>query len=171
MRQTLPTVNRTQFLLISFTLCPYAHKRTQNRTLLFFTTQLKHGRHSDYWNQPLNKRMRFCHEAGLCCYLVIHIENLLHPLQLFYFRLWPLYWLSLVYQVDQRDNVYSRGRRFESWIFWVIFIVVDSSKCWYGTPISAMTASFHKLCNSLAISHYSIWRYECCAANNTVSKP
>jgi hypothetical protein len=29
-----------------------------------------------------------CHEAGLCCYLVIHIENLLRPLQLFYFHLW-----------------------------------------------------------------------------------
>jgi hypothetical protein len=25
------------------------------------------------------------------CYLVIHIENLLHPLQLFYFHLWPIY--------------------------------------------------------------------------------
>jgi hypothetical protein len=24
-----------------------------------------------------------CHEAGLCCYLVMHIENLLRPLQLF----------------------------------------------------------------------------------------
>jgi hypothetical protein len=38
-----------------------------------------------------------CHEAGLCCYLVIHIENLLLPLLLFYFHLWPLYWLSLVH--------------------------------------------------------------------------
>jgi hypothetical protein len=37
-----------------------------------------------------------CHEAGLCCYLVIHIGNLLSPLQLFYFHLWPIYWLSLV---------------------------------------------------------------------------
>jgi hypothetical protein len=37
-----------------------------------------------------------CHEAGLCCYLVIHIENLLCPLQLYYFHLWPVYWLSLV---------------------------------------------------------------------------
>jgi hypothetical protein len=41
--------------------------------------------------------MRVCyldwHEAGLCCYLVIHIEN---PLQLFYFYLCPIYWLSLV---------------------------------------------------------------------------
>jgi hypothetical protein len=26
-----------------------------------------------------------CHEAGLWCYLVIHVENLLRPLQLFYF--------------------------------------------------------------------------------------
>jgi hypothetical protein len=25
------------------------------------------------------------HEAGLCCYLVIHMETLLRPLQLFYF--------------------------------------------------------------------------------------
>jgi hypothetical protein len=45
-------------------------------------------------------RMRVCylyyHEAGLCCYVVIHIENLLHPLQLFYFHLWYIYWPSLV---------------------------------------------------------------------------
>jgi hypothetical protein len=45
-------------------------------------------------------RMRVCyldyHEAGLCCYLVIHIGNVLRPLQLFYFHLWPIYWFSLV---------------------------------------------------------------------------
>jgi hypothetical protein len=38
-----------------------------------------------------------CHEAGLCCYLVTHIENLLHPLQLFYFNLWTIYWLYPVH--------------------------------------------------------------------------
>jgi hypothetical protein len=47
-----------------------------------------------------NTRMRVCcldcQEGGLCCYLVIHIVNLLHPLQLFYFYLWSIYWLSLV---------------------------------------------------------------------------
>jgi hypothetical protein len=37
-----------------------------------------------------------CHEAGLCCYLVKHIENLLHPLQLYYYHLWPSCWLSLL---------------------------------------------------------------------------
>jgi hypothetical protein len=61
---------------------------------------LKHGRHFYYWNQTLNLRMRVCypdcHEAGLCCYLVIHIEKALHILQLFYFHLWPICWLSLV---------------------------------------------------------------------------
>jgi hypothetical protein len=36
-----------------------------------------------------------CHEAGLCCYLVVRKESLLRPLQLFYFHLWPIYWLSL----------------------------------------------------------------------------
>jgi hypothetical protein len=39
---------------------------------------------------------RLCHEAGLCCYLVVHIGNLLRPLQLFYFHLWPTHWLSVV---------------------------------------------------------------------------
>jgi hypothetical protein len=38
----------------------------------------------------------YCHEAGLCCYLVIHIGNLSLPLQLFYFNLWRIYWRSLV---------------------------------------------------------------------------
>jgi hypothetical protein len=45
-----------------------------------------------YWNQPLNIWMYICcldcHEAELCCHLVMQIENLLHPLQLFYFHLW-----------------------------------------------------------------------------------
>jgi hypothetical protein len=27
---------------------------------------------------------------------VMHIENLFRPLQLFFFHLWPIYWLSLV---------------------------------------------------------------------------
>jgi hypothetical protein len=62
---------------------------------------LEHCRHFDYWNQPLNMRMRVsyvdCHEAGLCCYLVIHIANLLRPLQLFYFHLWPIYWFSILW--------------------------------------------------------------------------
>jgi hypothetical protein len=60
--------------------------------------------HVDYWNKPLNIRMRVCnvdcHAVGLCCYLVIHIDTMLRPLQLFYFHLWPIYWLSLVLQTD-----------------------------------------------------------------------
>jgi hypothetical protein len=51
-----------------------------NRTLLFGSILLKHGRHFYYRNQPLDMLMRVCYlncnEAGLCCYLVIHIENL-----------------------------------------------------------------------------------------------
>jgi hypothetical protein len=68
--------------------------------MLFGSILLKHGRRFHYWNQPLNMRMRVCyldsHEAGLCCYLTIQIGNLLRPLQLFYFHLWPIYWLSLL---------------------------------------------------------------------------
>jgi hypothetical protein len=55
--------------------------KTHNWMLLFDNTLLKHGRHFDYWNQPLNMRMCVCylhrHASGLCCYLVIHIENLI----------------------------------------------------------------------------------------------
>jgi hypothetical protein len=52
-----------------------AHKRT----LLFGNIPLKHGRHFDYRNEPLNIHMcvcyRDCHEAGLCCYIVVHTET------------------------------------------------------------------------------------------------
>jgi hypothetical protein len=69
--------------------------------LLFRSTPLRHCSHFDYWYQPLNMSMRVCYlhyrEVGLCCYLVIHIESLLRPLQLFYFHSWSIYWLSLVY--------------------------------------------------------------------------
>jgi hypothetical protein len=100
MRQTLPTVNK-KYLWISFALSPFANnKKKYNRTLLFGNTLIKHGRHFDYWYQPLNMFLHVCylecHEAGLFCYLVIHIENLLCPFQVFYFHLWPIYWLSFV---------------------------------------------------------------------------
>jgi hypothetical protein len=75
--------------------------KKHKRTVLFCSKLLKHGLHFDYWNQPLNMRMRIyyigCPEAGLCCYVVIHLENILRPLQLFYFRLWPIHWLCLVF--------------------------------------------------------------------------
>jgi hypothetical protein len=64
----------------------FCTKKTHNRTLIFSSIHLKHGRHFDYWNQLLNMRMRVCyldcHEARLRCYLVIYIENLLRSLQL-----------------------------------------------------------------------------------------
>jgi hypothetical protein len=82
--------------------------KRHNRTLLFGTTVHKHGRHFDYWNQPLNMRTRVCylhcHEAGLCCYLVIHIENLLRPLLLFYFHLCPVYWLPRIRRTKSSNS-------------------------------------------------------------------
>jgi hypothetical protein len=58
----------------------FAHKK-HNRTLLFGRIRLKHGLHFAYRNQPLYLRMRVCyldcHEAGLYCYLVIHVEHLI----------------------------------------------------------------------------------------------
>jgi hypothetical protein len=118
MRWTLPTVNRKISLWISFALSPFAHKKKNKRKLLLGSTQLKHGHHFDCWNQPLNMRMRVCyldcHEAGLCYYLVIRIENVLRPLQLFYFHLWPMYWLGLVLVVSNL-HILLHATVFDSW--------------------------------------------------------
>jgi hypothetical protein len=100
--QTLPTVNR-KHLFINILCTEYfdPQKKTHNRTLLFSSIHTPQLRcHFNYWNQPLNMSMRVCyldcHEAGLCCYLVIHIENLLRSLRLLYSHLLHIYWLSLV---------------------------------------------------------------------------
>jgi hypothetical protein len=100
-RQTLPTVNRKYLFMNILCIEYFWPQKTHNRMLLFGSTPLlKHSRHFDYWNQPLNMGMRVCyldfHVTGLCHYLVIQIENLLHSLPLFYFHLWPIYWRSLV---------------------------------------------------------------------------
>jgi hypothetical protein len=93
MLQILPSGNI--YLWISFAkfFCP-------QKFLLFGSKHLKQSRHFDYWNQSLNISVHIyylnCHEGGLCCYLVTHIENLLHPLQPFYFHLCPIYWTSLI---------------------------------------------------------------------------
>jgi hypothetical protein len=99
-RQTLPIVKRKHFFTNFHYTESFRLQKTHNRTLIFGSIFLKHCRHFNYWNQPLNTCMRVCyldcHEAGLCCYLVIHIENLSRSLQLFYFHLWQIYWLSLI---------------------------------------------------------------------------
>jgi hypothetical protein len=89
--QTLRNVNRKHFFMNILCIESSCPQKTHSITQLLSSTLLKHGRHFDYWNQPLNMRMRVC-------YLVMYIENIhvLRPLQLFYFHLWPIYWLSLV---------------------------------------------------------------------------
>jgi hypothetical protein len=99
MTNKLPNINWKHFFMNTLCIEPFCPQKTHNRLLLFDST-LKNGHHFDYWNQPLN--MRICCLAGLCYYLVIHIENLrvLHPLQLFYFYLWSIYWLSLILTIN-----------------------------------------------------------------------
>jgi hypothetical protein len=90
---------RGNVLWICFALSTFAHENA-HQNAAFGITLLKYGRHFDYRNQPLNVRMRarylYCNEIVMPCHLVIHTEDLLHPLELFYFYLWPIYWLSLV---------------------------------------------------------------------------
>jgi hypothetical protein len=113
-RQTLLTLNRKHFLKNILCIDSFCPHKTHNRTLLFGSTPLKHRRHADYWNQPLNLRMRVsyldCHESESCRYLLIHTKNLLSPLQLFYFHFWPIYWLSLVHETVY-DWIFVRVNR------------------------------------------------------------
>jgi hypothetical protein len=100
-RKILPILNRKHFFKNILCIESFFLQKTHNRTLLFGSTLFKHDRHFDYWNQLLNMSMSVCyldyHEDGLCCFLMIHVGNILRPVQLFYLHLWPIYWLSLVH--------------------------------------------------------------------------
>jgi hypothetical protein len=86
-------------LCISFALCP-AHKKcsTEHHSSLAHSSSMAGilTTETSLWTCTCTSATWTSHEAGLCSYLVIHIENLLRPLQLFYFHLWPVYWLSII---------------------------------------------------------------------------
>jgi hypothetical protein len=75
------TSHRKQETFLCYVLCieSFSTTKSYNKTLFLGSTLLKHGRRFDYWNEPLNIRMRVCylscHEAGLCSHVVIHIES------------------------------------------------------------------------------------------------
>jgi hypothetical protein len=73
--ETLPTINRKYFFMdVPCIESVFPQKGTQQNSL-FGNSLLRHSHHFNYWTQPLNMRRRVCylncHEAGLCCYLVI----------------------------------------------------------------------------------------------------
>jgi hypothetical protein len=78
-------LKKTLFLDISSTntdtLVPSLYQCVETRSISVLTVAIL--------TTETNMRVCYldCHEAGLCCYIVIHIETLLHPLQLFYFHL------------------------------------------------------------------------------------
>jgi hypothetical protein len=88
--QTLSTVNRKHFfinILWIESFCPHKNAQ-QNAALRYYSPPIR----SPFW------LLKPASEECMCiCYLVVHMENLLHPVQVFYFPLWPIYWLSLVY--------------------------------------------------------------------------
>jgi hypothetical protein len=99
-RWTFPTVNMKHFFMNILCIESFCPQKTQKQlcssvghssstvTILTTATSLRTMRMCVCY--------LYCHETGLCCYLVIDIETLLRPLQLFYFRLWSVYWLFLV---------------------------------------------------------------------------
>jgi hypothetical protein len=79
---------KQETFLYEFPMCSFLlPTKTHNRRLLFGSI-LKQG--SPFW--LLKPASEYVHERllpWLCCYLVIHTEDLLRPLKLFYFNLWP----------------------------------------------------------------------------------
>jgi hypothetical protein len=60
-RQTLPTFNRNHFFMNILCIQSFSPQKTHKSTVLFGIILLKHGRHFDYWNQPVNMSMRVCY--------------------------------------------------------------------------------------------------------------
>jgi hypothetical protein len=68
-----------------------------NRTLLFGNTFLKHGHHFDYWNQPLNMRMRVCYLHLSRSWTVLSSDTHRKPIMSIIsvlLPLWHIYWLA-----------------------------------------------------------------------------
>jgi hypothetical protein len=77
-RQTLPTVNRKHFsanIICMEAFCPQIRAIERCSSVIYSSSTVCHF---DYWNQPLNMRIRicYCHIAGLCCHLVMHIKSI-----------------------------------------------------------------------------------------------
>jgi hypothetical protein len=101
-QQTLPTINRKHFFMNILSLSPSSNRKHiterfssvvySSFTVVILTTK------TSLWICACNCYLD-CHEAGLYCYLVIHIEKLFNLLRLYYFHLWPIYLLSLVFKL------------------------------------------------------------------------
>jgi hypothetical protein len=86
---------------ISFALSPFAPKKECTRercssVVKFTSTDATFTTETSQWACACASATYYlcCHEDGLCCYLVIRIEEQLRTLHLFYFHVWPSYWLS-----------------------------------------------------------------------------
>jgi hypothetical protein len=60
-RHTRLTVYRKHFFMNNICTETFCPRKTHNRTLFVGSVLLKYGHHFDYWNQPLNMRMRVCY--------------------------------------------------------------------------------------------------------------
>jgi hypothetical protein len=122
--------------------------KTHNRQLLFGSIPFYHGLHFDYWIQPLNMRTSVCyldcHDAGLYCYLVIHIQNLLCPLQLFHVLPFVTSLLTFPFRKSISLSKEKRFKYCESYQFLQTFV-----KNW----ISSFATTDITLCLSSASGH------------------
>jgi hypothetical protein len=120
-RQTLPTVDRKHFLTTILCIESFCPKKIRTKERCFSVVHFSSMVtilviETSMWTCAWRGYYLDYYEAGLCCYLVIHIENLLHPLQLFYF-LCDLFTGSPSYFTDIVTWKRQVSRWFKQWIY------------------------------------------------------
>jgi hypothetical protein len=77
-------------------------KKNAQQNSFFGSIRPKHGRHFDYWNQPLNMHMRVCYLLSWSWTVLLpndtHIKRFT-SITAVYLHLWPVYCLTLVVYV------------------------------------------------------------------------
>jgi hypothetical protein len=122
-----------------------------------------------------------CHEAGLCCYLVIHTETLLCSLKPFYFYLWPIYWLSLLHYLQnagafvlhhEHSGLHVAISLLPSYVMSIIrggirkFQDRDCCNClgesrWEGRPRSYFQKTMASVCHVIPCCEETLFLHEC----------
>jgi hypothetical protein len=123
-----------------------------------------------------------CNEAGFCSYLVVHIENLLCPLQLFYCHFRHIYWLSLILAEANRTVVSSLRISVckctvVSWLFFyaklIIYFIGISNDIVLNDWIKANN-ELEQMCKETVIAYHKLrsleWHWELKETTNTLDR-
>jgi hypothetical protein len=121
-----------------------------------------------------------CHKTGVCCHLVIHIENLLRQLQQFYFSLWPVTYVLTLSRNSLLFQVYSSSPRHGSHNFEILCSllrsrarvttlgkIIESNEVKILEVVSPrnVTVKYFDVCSIDKVRWTSLWQWNMYTAN------